>query len=105
MSVEVEYSDFKTWDDGTLDASQKKVDNGTLGVDEKLPQVGNTADLNVPGWTNAIGASKLGAVWQDPHFDPTRQAAYRSRVVENLARDGHLTTGSTAIWAYRTFFR
>jgi hypothetical protein len=44
--------------------------------------VGDTVDLSIPSWTNTIGASELGAVWQDPDFDPALKAFYYARVIE-----------------------
>ena len=40
-------------------------DNRSPGSNGKLAPVGNTVDLTVPSWTNTIGASELGAVWQE----------------------------------------
>lgn len=57
-------------------------DNRDMGSDGKVPDVGSTVDLSVPSWTNTIGASELGAVWQDPDFDPALQAFYYARVIE-----------------------
>ena len=57
-------------------------DDRVAGADGKLPAVGNTVDLSIPSWTNTIGASELGAVWQDPDFDPAERAAYYARVIE-----------------------
>jgi hypothetical protein len=48
-----------------------------------LPDVGSTVDLSsVPTFTNAIGATELGTVWEDPDFDPSRPAFYYVRVIE-----------------------
>jgi hypothetical protein len=44
--------------------------------------VGDTVDLSIPSWTNAIGASELGGVWKDPDFDPSLKAFYYARVIE-----------------------
>ncbi|GAB5450447.1 MAG: DUF3604 domain-containing protein [Halioglobus sp.] len=52
------------------------------GRDGKLPPVGNTVDARTATWTNTIGASELGAVWQDPDFDPKHDAFYYARVLE-----------------------
>ncbi len=52
------------------------------GSDGKLPSVGHTVDLSIPSWTNTIGASELGTVWQDPEFDPALKAFYYARVIE-----------------------
>jgi len=52
------------------------------GPSGKLPPVGDTVDLSIPSWTNTIGASELGAVWQDPEFDPELKAFYYARVIE-----------------------
>ena len=48
----------------------------------KLPEVGNTVDLEAASWANTIGASELGTVWSDPDFDPLENAFYYARVIE-----------------------
>jgi hypothetical protein len=57
-------------------------DNRVAGADGKIPAVGNTVELSIPAWTNTIGASELGGVWEDPDFDPAQQAFYYARVIE-----------------------
>jgi hypothetical protein len=57
-------------------------DDRVAGTDGKLPPVGNTVDLSIPAWTNTIGSSELGTVWQDPDFDPALKAFYYARVIE-----------------------
>ncbi|MEP1472849.1 MAG: DUF3604 domain-containing protein [Halieaceae bacterium] len=52
------------------------------GKNGKLPPVGDTVDLSVPTWTNTIGAAELVTYWQDPEFDPARDAFYYTRVLE-----------------------
>ncbi len=46
--------------------------------DGKLPEVGNTVDLETATWENTIGASELSAVWTDPE----ERAFYYTRVLE-----------------------
>ncbi|MCA0929810.1 DUF3604 domain-containing protein [Ruegeria profundi] len=48
----------------------------------KIPEVGNTVDLEAASYRNTIGASELGAVWTDPDFDPAEPAFYYARVIE-----------------------
>jgi len=57
-------------------------DNRKIGLNGKLPLVGNTVDLEAANWTNTIGASELLAVWKDPDFDPKEKSFYYSRVIE-----------------------
>lgn len=47
-----------------------------------LPAVGNTVDLHTGAYKNTIGATELGALWQDPEFDPRKPALYYLRVLE-----------------------
>lgn len=78
----------KGWIDADTGETQEKVYDVAWGGDRspggngKLPPVGNTVDLSIPSWTNAIGASELGAVWTDPDFDPSELAFYYARVIE-----------------------
>ena len=48
----------------------------------KLPEVGNTVDLETASWANTIGSSELATVWRDPDFDPAARAFYYVRVIE-----------------------
>jgi hypothetical protein len=51
-------------------------------VNGRLPEVGNTVDLETASWSNTIGASELATVWTDPDFDPAERAFYYVRVLE-----------------------
>lgn len=44
--------------------------------------VGNTVDPTTGRYTNTIGSAELSAVFEDPDFDPTRNAFYYVRVLE-----------------------
>ncbi|MDV7144635.1 DUF3604 domain-containing protein [Tropicimonas sp. TH_r6] len=57
-------------------------DDRVPGADGTVPPVGITVDLSIPAWTNTIGASELGTVWQDPDWDPVQSAFYYARVIE-----------------------
>ena len=76
---------------GWIDASgalQERVydvvwsDGRVAKADGKLPDVGNTVDVENANWTNTIGAGELIKVWKDPDFDPTLRAFYYARVIE-----------------------
>jgi hypothetical protein len=42
----------------------------------------NTVDIKNASFTNDIGDTQLGVVWQDPDFNPTLRAVYYVRVIE-----------------------
>jgi len=44
--------------------------------------VGDTVDVAAASWTNTISASELGAIWNDPEFDPAQPVFYDARVIE-----------------------
>ncbi|QFT71418.1 DUF3604 domain-containing protein [Ruegeria sp. THAF33] len=78
---------IKGWLDGDGEQREKVYDVAWSGSREpdaagKLPSVGTTVNLSIPSWTNTIGASELGTVWQDPDFDPSESAFYYARVIE-----------------------
>jgi hypothetical protein len=80
---------IKGWLDKTGDLHEKifnivwsDADKRKLGVDGKVPPVGNTVDLQTASWTNTIGTPELVTVWKDPEFDPALKAFYYVRVLE-----------------------
>lgn len=79
---------IKGWTDANGKAHEKVFDVAWSSpetrrpVRGKLPPVGNTVNLAVPSFTNAIGAANLATVWRDPEFDPRRRAFYYLRVIE-----------------------
>lgn len=48
----------------------------------KLPDVGNTVNVEEATWTNSIGDPDLTAVWKDPDFNAKDNAFYYTRVIE-----------------------
>jgi hypothetical protein len=57
-----------------------------LAVDpasHRCPDNGARVDITSCATTPDVGAGELAATWQDPDFDPTHQAFYYVRVLEN----------------------
>lgn len=57
-----------------------------LAVDpatHRCPDNGATVNVEDCSVTEDVGAASLGAVWQDPDFDPAQRAFYYVRVLEN----------------------
>ncbi|WP_415407930.1 DUF3604 domain-containing protein [Sulfurovum sp. CS9] len=48
----------------------------------KLPDVGNTVNVEDATWTNTIGDPDLTTVWKDPDFNAKDNAFYYARVIE-----------------------
>jgi hypothetical protein len=78
---------IKVWANG--DNYQEKVFDVALSGDRKVdpstgraPPVGDTVDLKTATYKNTIGATQLGAVWEDPEFDPSKPAVYYARALE-----------------------
>ncbi len=76
---------------GFLDASgepQEKIfevvwaGDRTIGVDGKLPAIGNTVDIPNASYTNDIGTISFETKWTDPEFDASQSAFYYLRVLE-----------------------
>ncbi|MEM1112791.1 MAG: DUF3604 domain-containing protein, partial [Pseudomonadota bacterium] len=54
----------------------------TIGVNGRLPAIGNTVDVSTGRWDNSIGEPRLSALWTDPDFDPQQPAFYYVRVLQ-----------------------
>ncbi len=52
------------------------------GTDGKVPDVGNSVNVQDGTWDNSIGSAELKAIWIDPEFDPKLEAFYYLRVIE-----------------------
>lgn len=52
------------------------------GADGKLPEVGNSVNVEDGTWDNSIGSVELKALWTDPDFDSAQEAFYYVRVLE-----------------------
>ena len=81
------YQIIKGWMDAKGELHEKIYDvawsgDRKPGADGKLPEVGNTVDVEDANWTNTIGTPELIAVWKDPDFDPSLRAFYYGRVIE-----------------------
>ena len=79
---------IKGWRDASGELHERIYDVAVSG-DRKIGRdgrcrepVGNTVDVSAARYTNAIGASQLIAVWQDPDFDPDLHSFYYARVIE-----------------------
>lgn len=57
-------------------------DGRALGVDGRVPLVGNTVDGSTATYTNTIGSAELVGTWTDPDFEADQQALYYARVLE-----------------------
>jgi Protein of unknown function (DUF3604) len=82
------YQIIKGWLDAKGQLHEKIYDvawSGDRKLDPKtgkLPDVGNTVDVENATWSNTIGATELIAVWKDPDFNPSERAFYYGRVIE-----------------------
>jgi hypothetical protein len=77
----------KGWLDDKKQPQQKVYDvawsgNRKVGVDGKVPAVGNTVDVSTAKYTNSIGAAQLAVVWTDTDFRAGEAAFYYVRALE-----------------------
>jgi Protein of unknown function (DUF3604) len=81
------YQIVKGWMDAKGELHEKVYDvtwsgNRKPDAKGKVPDVGNTVDVDDATWANTIGAPELIAVWKDPDFDASLRAFYYGRVIE-----------------------
>lgn len=77
----------KLWVDDEGQSHEKVFDialSGKRGFDQegRAEPVGSTVDVANATYDNSIGDEYLEALWQDPEFEPSQQAAYYARVLE-----------------------
>ncbi|HAX06402.1 MAG TPA: hypothetical protein DCX77_12060, partial [Acidimicrobiaceae bacterium] len=59
-------------------------DGGEVDPDtDRCPDNGASVDLTTCATTRELGAKELSATWTDPNFNPTQNAFYYVRVLEN----------------------
>ena len=58
-------------------------DNRVVGEDGNVPSNGATVNMETGEWDKTKGAVSLQTVWSDPDFDPSIDAFYYLRVLEN----------------------
>jgi len=77
---------IKLWKDANGQGQEQVFDVAWAGnrkmINGKVPSIGSTADVESATYTNTIGEISLSAVWEDPSFDPSQDAAYYVRVLE-----------------------
>ncbi|MEE3329996.1 MAG: DUF3604 domain-containing protein, partial [Myxococcota bacterium] len=78
----------KGWVDSNGESHERIYD--VAASDERTPApnsnrvdaLPSTVDLSTASYTNSVGATWLGSVWEDPDFDPSAAAFYYARVLE-----------------------
>ena len=78
---------IKGWVDGG--AGREQVfdvacsDGGAPDASHRCPDNGASVDLTDCSISSGLGAAELSTVWEDPSWDPSQQALYYVRVLEN----------------------
>ncbi|MEZ5938232.1 MAG: DUF3604 domain-containing protein [Hyphomonadaceae bacterium] len=79
----------KAWTDPSGESHEKVIDvacsdGGAVdAASDRCPDNGAQVDLKTCAYSQDVGDAELSAAWKDPEFDPSQNALYYARVLEN----------------------